>query len=107
MGPSQHLWGIFGPICGVFLVIIFAYLIFMEACLGWTIGKRSQGMIVIDSNGKHIGIRRSVTRNPLRMIDDLPAFNILGVVLILSSEYGQRLGYRLSKTFVISRSVSG
>ena len=31
MGPEEHLWGISDPICLVFLFIIFAYFIFMEA----------------------------------------------------------------------------
>lgn len=101
MGPSQHLWGIFDPICGVFLFIIFAYLIVMEAFVGWTVGKRLLGMKVVDSNGDHIGLWKSVIRNLLRMVDGLPAFNILGVILITSSEKGQRFGDRVAKTYVV------
>ena len=101
MGPSQHLWGIFDPICGIFLFIIFAYLIAMEAYVGWTVGKRFLGMKVVDGNGNHIGLRKSIIRNLLRMADGLPAFNILGVILITSSEKGQRFGDRVAKTYVV------
>jgi uncharacterized RDD family membrane protein YckC len=103
MGPSQHLWGIFDPICGVFLFIIFAYLIVMEAYIGWTVGKRLLGMKVVDSKGHHIGLWKSIIRNLLRMVDGLPAFNILGVILIISSEKGQRFGDRAGKTCVVKR----
>ncbi len=100
MGPSQHLWGIFDPICGIFLFILFAYLILMEAYLGWTVGKRLLGMKVVDNGNRHIGLQKSFIRNLLRLIDGLPAFNILGIVLIVSSESGQRFGDRAAKTFV-------
>jgi uncharacterized RDD family membrane protein YckC len=82
MGPSQHLWGIFDPICGVFLSVIFAYLIVMEAYVGWTVGKRLLGMKVVDSSGNRIGLGKSIIRNLLRMVDGLPVFNILGVILL-------------------------
>jgi len=102
MGPSQHLWGIFDPICGVFLFIIFAYLIVMEAYVGWTIGKRLLSMKVVDSGGSRIGLQKSIVRNLLRMVDGLPAFNILGVFLITSSGRGQRFGDRVAKTYVVN-----
>ena len=102
MGPSKHLWGIFDPICGYFLVIIFAYLIVMEAYVGWTMGKRLLGMKVVDSSGNHIGLQKSIIRNLLRMVDGLPAFNILGVIFITSSEKGQRFGDRVGKTYVVN-----
>ena len=100
MGPEEHLWGISDPICIVFLFIIFAYLILMEAYVGWTIGKRLLGMRVVDNSGDHIGLRKSIIRNLLRLIDGLPAFNILGIILIASSEQGQRFGDRIAKTYV-------
>jgi uncharacterized RDD family membrane protein YckC len=101
MGPQEHLWGILDPICLVFLFIIFAYMILMEAYVGWTVGKRILGMRVVDGSGSKIGLTQSVVRNILRLIDGLPAFNILGIVLIASSPRGQRFGDRIAKTYVI------
>ena len=101
MGPSQHLWGIFDPICGVFLAVIFAYLILMEAYAGWTVGKKLLGMKVEDESGNRPGLKKSAVRNLLRMIDGLPAFNAIGIYLIVSSEKGQRLGDRVAGTRVI------
>ena len=100
MGPDEHLWGISDPICIVFLFIIFAYLILTEAYIGWTVGKRLLGMRVVDDSGSRIGLQKSIIRNLLRLVDGLPAFNILGIVLIVSSEKGQRFGDRVAKTFV-------
>ena len=100
MGPDEHLWGISDPICIVFLVIIFAYLILMEAYIGWTVGKRLLGMRVVNDSGNRIGLQKSIIRNLLRLIDGLPAFNILGILLIVSSEKGQRFGDRVAKAFV-------
>ena len=100
MDPQEHLWGISDPICLVFLLIIFTYLIVMEAYLGWTVGKRLLGLNVVDDGNRHIGLRKSIIRNLLRLIDGLPAFNILGIVLIVSSESEQRFGDRVAKTFV-------
>ena len=92
--------GISDPICIAFLFIIFAYLILMEAYIGWTMGKRLLGMRVVDDNDSRIGLQKSIIRNLLRLVDWLPAFNILGIVLIVSSEKGQRFGDRVAKTFV-------
>ena len=101
MGPEEHLWGISDPICLVFLFIIFAYFIFMEAYVGWTVGKRILGMRVVDVAGDKIGLSKSLLRNLLRLVDGLPALNILGIVLIACSAEGQRFGDRVAKTYVI------
>ena len=101
MGPEEHLWGISDPICIVFLFIVFAYLILMEAYVGWTVGKRILGMRVVDGSGNKIGLSKSVIRNLLRFVDGLPAFNILGIILIANSPEDQRFGDRIAKTYVI------
>ncbi len=59
MGPEEHLWGISDPICLVFLFIIFAYFILMEAYVGWTVGKKILGMRVTDVAGQKIGLSKS------------------------------------------------
>lgn len=106
MGPQEHLWGILDPICLVFLFIIFAYLILMEAYVGWTVGKRIMGMMVVDGRGNKIGLSKSIVRNLLRLVDGLPAFNILGIILITTSPKDQRFGDRIAKTYVNKSSLS-
>ena len=101
MGSEEHLWGISDPICLVFLFVIFAYFTFMEAYVGWTIGKRILSIRVVDEAGNKIGLSKSLLRNLLRLVDGLPALNILGIVLIACSAEGQRFGDRVAKTYVI------
>jgi len=105
MGPEEHLWGISDPICLVFLFIIFAYFILMESYAGWTVGKKILGMKVVDEAGNKIGLSKSITRNLLRMVDGLPAFNILGIILIIASPKGQRFGDRIAKTYVVKQTI--
>ncbi|MFC2013848.1 RDD family protein [Chloroflexota bacterium] len=105
MGPEEHLWGISDPICLVFLFIIFAYFIIMEAYVGWTIGKKILGMRVVDDAGSKIGLSKSAIRNLLRFVDGLPVFSILGIILIAFSARGQRFGDRVAKTYVIRQST--
>ncbi|MFC1982759.1 RDD family protein [Chloroflexota bacterium] len=103
MSYEEHLWGISDPICLVFLFIIFAYFILMEAYVGWTVGKRILGMRVADGKENKIGFSKSLIRNLLRLVDGLPALNILGIVLISCSPEGQRFGDRIAKTFVVEK----
>ena len=101
MSYEDHYWGILDPICLVFLVIIFAYFILMEAYVGWTVGKKFFRMRVVNADGDKIGLLKSAIRNLLRMVDGLPAFNILGMVLIGRSPKRQRFGDRIAKTYVV------
>ncbi|MFC1937605.1 RDD family protein [Chloroflexota bacterium] len=100
MGSEEHLWGISDPICLVFLFVIFAYFILMEAYAGWTVGKKMLGMKVMDGEGGRIGLYKATVRNLLRLVDGLPAFNILGIILIATSPGEQRFGDRIAKTYV-------
>ena len=101
MGPEEHLWGISDPICVVFLFVIFAYFILMEAYAGWTVGKLLLDLKVVDGKGNKIGFLKSAVRNLFRLVDGLPAFNILGITLIAVSPNGQRLGDNVARTFVV------
>jgi len=107
MSYEDHYWGIFDPICFVFLVIIFVYFILMEAYIGWTVGKKVLQMRVVNEKGTKIGLSKSAVRNLLRIVDGLPAFNILGMALIARSPKGQRLGDRIARTYVVRRSTMG
>ena len=101
MSYEDHYWVILDPICLVFLFIIFAYFILMEAYAGWTVGKKFLRMRVVNADGNRIGLSKSAIRNLLRMVDGLPTLNILGMVLIGHSPRGQRFGDRVAKTYVV------
>ena len=105
MSPNDHNWVrdwfIFDPLCLVFLVIMGLYFIVLEGWLGATLGKRILGLRVIGLDGRRAGLWKGIVRNALRLVDGLPAFNLLGVILIQRSRERARFGDRIARTRVI------
>ena len=105
MAPTDHRWsaGLFtsDPICIVFFIAMALYYVLLEGWLGLTLGKWALGLRVIAVGGGKPGVRRALLRNVLRTVDSLPAFNILGVLLILSSPERARAGDRWARTRVV------
>lgn len=100
MLPGDHLWIIFDPICGVFLVAIFAYFMGMEALLGFTLGKFITGIRVISEQGTRITIQQSAKRNFARLIDGIAVY-IVGMQIVRKSPLFQRYGDKVAQTVVI------
>ena len=88
-----------------FIIIVVAYLVYaivLEAG-GGTLGKRLLGMRVVNGTGGKPGYGRSVARNLLRLIDLLPVFYILGILMVARTGKKQRLGDKLAGTYVVRR----
>jgi uncharacterized RDD family membrane protein YckC len=107
MTPGDHRWVsgwfITDPLCVAFFVVMAIYYIGLEAKFGATLGKRVARIRVIAPSGDAPGWRKSVIRNGLRVIDSLPAFNLLGVILILRTPERTRVGDLVARTRVILR----
>ena len=107
MSAGDHQWGygwfITDPLCIIFLLVIFMYFVLMEAYLGATIGKMIVSVKVVGPDGSLPGLGRSLIRNLLRVVDALPAFNILGVILIARSPERARFGDRVAGTRAVVR----
>lgn len=101
MTKEDHLWGIFDPLCGIFLGIIFLYWIVLEAFLGGTVGKLILGLRVTNDEYGKITLAQSFLRNACRMIDGLPFLNLLGIFSIILSKEKQRIGDRIARTYVV------
>lgn len=105
MSPADHNWrlglAVFDPICLVFLVVIVLYQVLLEGLAGATFGKWVAGIRVVGPDGRVPGLRRSLARNLLRLVDGLPALNLLGILLVLQSPERARLGDRLAGTRVV------
>jgi uncharacterized RDD family membrane protein YckC len=105
MSPTDHNWVnglfIFDPLCLIFLVIMAFYMVLLEGLLGATVGKWALGLRVIGTDGHQPGLWKGALRNALRVVDSLPALNILGVILILRSTERARFGDRVAGTRVI------
>ncbi|MCB2230583.1 RDD family protein [bacterium] len=107
MQPTDHLWGygwiVTDPLCLIFLLAIFVYFVIGEGMFGATIGKRVLGLRVTREDGMAISLGQAVVRNLLRLVDGLPALNIVGVVLIMRSPERARFGDRVAGTRVVRR----
>jgi uncharacterized RDD family membrane protein YckC len=105
MSPNDHNWVrgwfIFDPLCLAFLVVIGLYFIVLEGWLGATLGKWIMGLRVIGLDGSRAGLWKGTVRNALRLVDGLPACNLLGVILIQRSKDRARFGDRVAGTRVI------
>jgi len=93
-------WFVTDPLCLSFLAVMFLYFVLFEGLWGATLGKRVVGLRVVGVHGP-AGLRRSLVRNVLRVVDNLPALGIVAVVLISRSEERARFGDRVAGTRVL------
>ncbi|MFX0055282.1 MAG: RDD family protein [Promethearchaeota archaeon] len=100
MLPGDHLWIVFDPLCGVFLIGIFAYFIGMEGLFGFTLGKLISGIRVVSEQGTKIKMKQSATRNLCRLIDGIAVY-IVGIRIARNSPHIQRYGDKVAQTVVI------
>ena len=86
----------------VTLLIVWAYFIVLEWLWnGQTLGKRAFGLRVITEDGSPAPFTAVLIRNLLRLVDFLPAFYGLGVMVIVLSPKSQRLGDMAAGTYVV------
>lgn len=97
-----HGWFISDPLCLAFLAVIVFYYIALEAWFGGTVGKLVVGVRVIAvESGKAPGWRKSTVRNVLRLVDALPALNLVGILMILATRERTRVGDLVAHTRVV------
>lgn len=104
MSAGDHRWtrGLFitDPLCLAFLAVMFLYFVLTEAWSGGTVGKRLLGLRVASVTGS-VGLRRSLIRNVLRVVDSLPTLGIVALILISTSQERARFGDRVAGTRVL------
>ncbi|MFD1706886.1 RDD family protein [Siminovitchia sediminis] len=93
-------------ILGAAIIIVFianwGYFVFMEYFFGGkTIGKRVLGIRVIQENGHSLTLLSSFIRNFLRIIDQLPASYLLGMLMIFFHSKHKRIGDLAAGTIVV------
>lgn len=104
--------GIIGGLIGVLLdsfliisvisaLIPILYFIILEGKYGQTAGKRLLNIAVVHEDGSPCTMSSSAIRNVLRIIDQLPAFYILGLVVMLLTDRTQRVGDLAGGTVVV------
>ena len=88
-------------------VIQWGYFVAFElAWEGQTPGKRALGLRVVDEAGGRAGFTKLVIRNLLRVIDFLPMFYGSGILVMLSTGRGQRIGDLAAGTLVVSTTAA-
>ncbi len=92
-------------VAGYFLItfaMLWGYYIFFElAWNGQSLGKRWLGLRVIRTDGMPITVVESVVRNLVRVIDFLPLYYGVGVVLMMLNSTSRRLGDLAAGTVVV------
>lgn len=71
------------------------------ATRGLTPGKYLLGLRVVGSTGQALDAKAVILRNALRVVDILPSGYTIGLVTMIGSRYGQRLGDHAAGTIVI------
>ena len=89
------------PTFGLGLGIGLAYYVVLEACYGWTIGKRVFGLraVMLEGAGP-LSWRASILRNLWRIVYGF-GFYLVAVIAVLMSDKKQRIGDRVAGTVVI------
>ena len=91
-----------GGLAFLTLALWTAYFVGMEGFLRGTVGKLILQQQVVNERGEAPGLVPALLRNVLRIVDVLPAFYIVGVILIARSPEKRRLGDRVAGTYVVS-----
>ncbi|MGB2802612.1 MAG: RDD family protein, partial [Phycisphaerae bacterium] len=85
------------------LGLVVLYFTVAEGATGRTLGKAILGIEVRGENGGAITWKQSVVRNVTRLVDEMPAFYLLGLASILIGPRRQRVGDRFARTLVVRR----
>jgi uncharacterized RDD family membrane protein YckC len=84
------------------LIVETGYFFVSEALTeGRSIGKRLIGLRVVGDDGASLSPQASLVRNVLRVVDVLPGSYLVGLVAMVISNRGQRLGDLAAATIVI------
>jgi len=90
-------------VIGLFTFLVaWSYFVLLEwLWQGQTVGKRLYGLRVIRDDGAPAGFVAVLIRNLIRIVDFLPAFYGLGLLMIIATSRSQRLGDLAAGTYVV------
>ncbi|MEM3736955.1 MAG: RDD family protein [Candidatus Bathyarchaeia archaeon] len=91
----------FFDLFGLNWVLWVIYFTYFEGSQGQTPAKRWLRIKVVREDGSSVDYGAALIRNVLRIVDLLPAFYIIGVVLVALSGKRQRLGDIAARTLVV------
>lgn len=99
--PQTGLW-IVGAAIALLFLLMFAYFAVFEIWWnGQTPGKRRAGIRVIKDSGRPLTVAETIGRNLLRVVDQLPVFYAVGVLIAFLNSRNKRLGDFIAGSIVI------
>lgn len=106
LGANVLAYGVVAPWFGAAFLLTFllawSYFVLLEwLWQGQTVGKRMFGLRVIRDDGAPAGFIAVLIRNLVRIIDFVPVFYGLGLVMVIVSARSQRLGDIAAGTYVV------
>jgi uncharacterized RDD family membrane protein YckC len=84
-----------------FLILWGYYIVFELVWNGQSIGKRAIGLRVVREGGRPVTFVSSAVRNLIRIVDFLPAFYGIGVIVMFVDRRARRLGDLAGGTLVV------
>jgi uncharacterized RDD family membrane protein YckC len=89
----------------LFFLIFFGYFAIFEIVWnGQTPGKRMIGIRVVKDSGRPLTAAESIGRNLLRIVDQLPGFYAIGIVVAILNSSNKRLGDLVAGSMVVRES---
>ncbi|MBV9157128.1 MAG: RDD family protein [Acidobacteriaceae bacterium] len=104
--PLAGIWLSAILIMIVFLLYYGYFALFEIFWNGQTPGKRRVGLRVIKDTGRRLSAVETVARNLLRIVDQLPGFYAVGIVVSLLNKQNKRLGDLVVGSLVVRESSS-
>jgi uncharacterized RDD family membrane protein YckC len=104
---QSPLWVLAALVFGIFLIMFGYFALFELAWNGQTPGKRVVGIRVVKDSGRPLTPAETIGRNLLRIVDQLPGFYALGVLVALLNAQNKRLGDFVAGSIVIREGTLG
>lgn len=82
-------------------ILFLGYQTAFEGYYGQTPGKSLRNIVVVNENGSDLGWGGAIARNLLRLVDALPVFYIVGIIVAYASDNNQRIGDLIGNTVVV------
>lgn len=93
--------GLTGGAAILYFLVVLGYYLVLEGTRGQTLGKMALSLKVVSAEGGELTFGAVAIRTILRIVDGLPTFYLLGIIVVAVSQKNQRLGDMAAKTLVV------
>jgi uncharacterized RDD family membrane protein YckC len=98
---GQSVW-VLGTVIAVAFLIFYGYFAIFEILWnGQTPGKRAVGIRVVKDSGRPLSAAETIGRNLMRIVDQLPALYMVGIVTAMLNSKNRRLGDFVAGSIIV------